>query len=154
MFTDPILDMEKQIRWFSAIEDNPHCKYWVIEYDETGIGLVCLNNIDFANDRCSWGHYIADVSFRGKGIGKILEYNIYDYVFLELGLNRLTVEVLNFNSRAIELHKKCGSQIEGVLRQHIKKGTEYHDVVIMGILRDEWLERRNNLSYEKIAIET
>lgn len=152
MYTDPKLTLETQLRWFNSIENNPAYKYWVIEMDDKKIGLVSLNDIDMTNRRCSWGHYIAELSYRGKGIGKILEYNIYDYVFFKLGLNRLSVEVLAFNERAINLHKKCGSQVEGVLRQQIIKGDNYYDVVILGILQKDWLELRKTIDYETIEI--
>jgi UDP-4-amino-4,6-dideoxy-N-acetyl-beta-L-altrosamine N-acetyltransferase len=154
MYTDPHLTLEIQLQWFNNIENNPECKYWIIELDEKKIGLVSLNDIDWMNSRCTWGHYIADPSYRGKGIGKLVEYNIYDYVLLELELNRLTVEVLAFNEHAIKLHKKCGSTIEGILRQEIKKGDTYHDVVIMGILRKEWLNIRKTTDYETIEIDS
>jgi UDP-4-amino-4,6-dideoxy-N-acetyl-beta-L-altrosamine N-acetyltransferase len=154
MFTDPDLTLETQLQWFNSIENNSECRYWVIEMNKEKIGLVSLNDIDMTNRRCSWGHYIAEVSYRGIGIGKILEYNIYDYVLIKLGLNRLNVEVLAFNERAINLHKKCGSQVEGVLRQHIKKGDNYYDVVIMGILRNEWLGLRQTLNYQTIVIDS
>jgi len=152
MFTEPQLTMEMQNKWFDAISHDPTCRYWIVKLENTKIGSVYLTTIDFQNSRCSWGYYI-DPSIRGRGYGKLLEYNIFDFVFNELGLNKLTSEVLAFNERVIKLKAKCGSQIEGVLREHIKKGNTYHDVVVMGILRDEWLERRTKIDYNKIHIE-
>lgn len=153
MFTEPQLTIEMQNKWFEAINNDPTCKHWIIEFENTKIGTVNLTNIDFKNSRCSWGYYI-DPLFRGRGFGKLLEYNIFDFVFNELGLNKLMSEVLAFNERVVKIKEKCGSQIEGVLRQHIKKSTAYHDVVVMGILRDEWLKRRPKIAYDKIHIES
>jgi RimJ/RimL family protein N-acetyltransferase len=31
--------------------------------------------------------------------------------------------------------------LEGVKRQHVRKGRRLHDVLIYGMLRDEWLTR-------------
>lgn len=153
MFTEPKLTMEMQIRWFNVIKTDPTCKHWIIELGNKKIGTVNLTNIDYQNKRCSWGYYIANPSLRGRGLGKLFEYNIFDFVFMELELNKLISEVLVFNERVLKLKEKCGSHIEGVLRQHIKKGDIYHDVVVMSILREEWLERRKTLDYEKIYIE-
>ena len=154
MYTEPQLTMDMQNKWFDAIKKDQTCKHWIIEFQNTKIGTVNLTNIDFQNRRCSWGYYIADPSIRGKGFGKLLEYNIFDFVFNELRLNKLMSEVLAFNERVVKIKEKCGSQIEGVLRQHIKKGNKYNDVVVMGILRDEWLERRTKIDYDKIHIES
>ena len=154
MYTEPELTIEMQNKWFNDIKNDPTCKHWMIKLEDNKIGVVNLTNIDTKNSRCSWGHYIADTLLRGKGIGRTLEYNIYDYVLLGLRLNKLAVEVLAFNEHAISLHEKCGSQIEGVLRQHIIKDNTYHEVKVMGILREEWIERRKNLVYTKISIES
>ena len=153
MYTEPQLTIEMQNKWFEGINNDPTCKHWIIKLENKKIGIVNLTNIDTQNSRCSWGHYIADPLLRGKGIGRILEYNIYDYVLLELKLNKLMVEILAFNEHAISLHEKCGSQIEGILRQHIKKGNNYYDLVVMGILREKWIEQRKNLDYKKISID-
>ena len=152
MFTDPQLTLKMQKKWLDSINSDPTCKHWIIELEDTKIGAVYLTNIDFQNSRCSWGYYIADPSIRGRGYGKQLEYNIFDFVFDELGLNKLISEVLAFNQRVIKIKETCGSQIEGILRQHIKKDQNYHDVVVMGILRDEWLERRSEIDYDRIQI--
>jgi UDP-4-amino-4,6-dideoxy-N-acetyl-beta-L-altrosamine N-acetyltransferase len=153
MFTDPELTMKMQIKWFDEINNDPTCKHWIINYNKNNIGTVNLTNIDYQNSRCSWGYYIADTSLRGKGIGKLLEYNIFDFVFTELDLNKLISEVLAFNERVVTIKEKCGSKIEGVLRKHIKKGNIYHDVVVMAILREEWLDQRAGIDYEKISID-
>lgn len=155
MYTEPQLTIEMQYKWFDAIRKDPTCKHWIIEFEETKIGTVYLTNIDFQNCRCTWGYYIGDTSIK-IGFSKILalEYNIYDFVFDELRLNKLIGEVLAFNEAVVKLHERCGSKIEGVLRQHIKKGDIYYDVVTVGMLRDEWLERRAKINYEKINIET
>ncbi|MFZ3130449.1 MAG: UDP-4-amino-4,6-dideoxy-N-acetyl-beta-L-altrosamine N-acetyltransferase [Desulfosporosinus sp.] len=152
MFTEPQLTIEMQNEWFQAINHDPTCRYWIVELEYTKIGSVYLTNIDYQNSRCSWGYYL-DPSIRGQGFGKLLEYNIFDFVFNELGLNKLTSEVLAFNKRVVHIKTKCGSLIEGVLRQQIKKGKTYHDVLVMGILKDEWLEHRTKINYEKIHIE-
>lgn len=121
MFTDPKLTMNMQIKWLHDISNDSTCKHWVIKYRDTKIGTVNLTNIDYHNLRCSWGYYIADPLMRGRGFGKILEYNICDFVFEELKFNKLISEVLAFNERVIKLKETCGSKIEGVLRSHIKK---------------------------------
>lgn len=46
---------------------------------------------------------------------------MYDYVFNTLKLNKLCCEVFEFNRKVIEIHKKFGTEIEGILKQHICK---------------------------------
>ena len=61
--------------------------------------------------------------------------------------------MLAFNEKVIYIHKKFGSEIEGVLRQHIYKNGQFYDVVIMAILKEKWDNIRKKYDYEKINIE-
>lgn len=153
MYTDPILTLENQKKWFDSIQNDNSVKYWIIEYNQVKIGLINLYDIDYKNRRCSWAYYIGDTSFRGKGIGTMLECNIYDYVFNILELNKLSCEVFSFNEKVIFIHKKFGSIIEGILKQHIYKNGIYHDIVTMAIIKEKWEKIKGNYKYEKIFIE-
>jgi UDP-4-amino-4,6-dideoxy-N-acetyl-beta-L-altrosamine N-acetyltransferase len=153
MYTDPKLTLEDQKKWFEKIQNDPSVRYWLIEVDGTEIGTIYLVDIDCVNLRCCWGYYIADMSFRGRGLGKILECNMYDYVFETLGLNKLWCEVFTFNEGVIKIHQRFGSEIEGTLNQHIRKNGKFYDIARMGILRDKWQNTKGNFSYEKIEIE-
>lgn len=153
MYTDPVLNMKSQRKWFEMVKTSDDSKYWIIQVDGTDIGLINLVDIDRTNKRCCWAYYIADTSFRGRGLGRILECNMYDYVFYKLGLNKLWCEVFTFNEKVIALHQKYGSEIEGTLRQHIYKNNSFYDIVRMGITKDKWDNIRYQYEYEKVEIE-
>ncbi len=154
MYTDPTLTMDDQLKWFNErVKNNPHEKYWIINVDSKNIGVVSIYNIDFNNQRASWAYYIGENGFSGKGIGKQVELNILKYVFTKLKLNKLCCEVFSFNEKVIEIHQKYGSKIEGVLRQHIFKNGAFFDVVIMGVLREDWIRNKDSLGCQEILIE-
>ncbi|AYF55027.1 GNAT family acetyltransferase [Clostridium sp. K25] len=153
MYTDPQITEESQLIWYHSILNDDKVKYWIIEFKDVKIGALCLNDIDYINKKCYWGYYIGDTSFRGKGIAKMLECNIYDYIFFKLNLNKLCTEVFSFNEKVVKIHEKYGSQIEGILKQHILKNGKYYDVVRMGMTKDRWQLVKNNIEYEKIYIE-
>ncbi|WP_313233176.1 UDP-4-amino-4,6-dideoxy-N-acetyl-beta-L-altrosamine N-acetyltransferase [Tissierella praeacuta] len=153
MYTDPVLTLETQEKWFDSIKNDASVKYWMIKIDGVKIGVINLRDIDYINRRCTWGYYIGDNSFRGRGIASTLECNIYDYVFNILNLNKFWCEVFSFNEKVISIHEKFGSIIEGTLKQHIYKNGEFFDIVMMAITKDRWEEIKDNYSYEKIYIE-
>jgi len=153
MYTDPKLSKESQLKWYKDITQSDNLKYWLIEFQNTNIGVLNLYNIDQNNKRCFWAYYIADSSYRGKGIGRNLECNIYDYVFYTLKFNKLCCEVLEENDKVIKIHQKFGSGIEGVFIQHIFKNNKFHNVIRMAILREEWDSIKNQYNYDKIEIE-
>lgn len=155
MYTDPDITPELQKLWHERISASDREKAWLIQLSESGtdVGLLSLNDIDPVHKRCCWAYYIAEGAARGKGLAKSLECNIYDYAFSELDLNRVWCEVLAFNDKVVKLHELFGCQVEGVLREHVIKDATRHDVVRMGILRDEWQSIREKFSYTKIEIE-
>jgi UDP-4-amino-4,6-dideoxy-N-acetyl-beta-L-altrosamine N-acetyltransferase len=153
MYTNPKLDMGKQLLWYEKIKSSSTEKYWLIIIDDTPIGVLSIMDIDETNKRCSWAYYIGDTSFRGRGIARTLECNIYDYVFDFLGMNKLCCEVFTFNEKVISIHEKFGSEIEGTLRQHIFKNGDFHDIVKMAITREKWCKIKSHYNYDKITIE-
>jgi len=138
MYTDPQLTLEDQKRWYEIIKNYQTKKYWIINVDEDDVGLVGLYNIDKINRRCEWGYYLGSESVRGKGIARSVELSLHHYVFEVLNLNKLCSEVFAWNDFVIFIHQKYGSSIEGKRLRHIYKNGEFHDIVEMAILRENW----------------
>lgn len=153
MFTDPYLTLEQQIKWFNEIECCNTCKYWIIDVNNVDIGVLGLEKIDFVNKRCSWNWYIGETSYRGLGIAQQIQFNVYDYVFNKLKLNRLYSEVLTVNERNLNAYKKCGYIEEGILKEHIIKDGISYDVTICGITKSIWEAIKGNYLYNPIAFE-
>lgn len=138
MYTDFVPSIETQYRWFESVRNDPTRRDWVINVDDEDVGLLSIVKIDQKNKRCEWAYYLASPSIRGKGVGKNVELNVHFYVFETLGLNKLSCEVFTFNDLVIKIHEKYGSKIEGTRRQHVEKNGNYHDIVEMAILKDDW----------------
>ncbi len=153
MYTDQYITEEDQVNWFNRVKIDPTRAYWVINVDEKHVGVVNLYDIDVLNKRCYWAYYLADLSVRGKGLGRLFELNILSYVFENLEFNKLCCEVLDFNDLVVKIHQKYGSKIEGNFRQHIYKEGKFHDITCMGILREEWYEMKKEFDFQKIEIE-
>ncbi len=153
MYTDPQITFNDQVKWFERIAQDLTVMYWIISFDSEDIGVLCLYDIDWENSQCGWAYYIGETGFRGKGIGSDLECNIYDFVFETLNLSKLWCEVLADNHTVIELHKKHGSEIEEVIKEHIIKQGKSLDAVRMGITKKRWASIRNRYQFGKITIE-
>lgn len=155
MYTDPVLTIEDQIKWYKKVMENKEYeKYWIINLDRSiDLGLMSINHIDYQNKHASWAYYIASTEARGKGLGRVLECNIYDYVFDHLNLNKLWCEVFEFNDKVIKIHEKFGSKIEGKFYDHIYKNGTFYNVVRMAILKREWDKIKIEQQYDLLKIE-
>ena len=137
MYTDHRIERDEHDRWFAAIRESPSVKYWIIERDDTPVGVANLANIDRRQKRCSWAFYLADAEAT-PGVGTPTEYGVLTHVFDTMGFDKLCCEVLDFNARVVSLHEKFGFKQEGRLRQHVRKGAGRVDVIVLGLLKAEW----------------
>ena len=64
------------------------------------------------------------------------------HAFEEQGLNRVDLEVYDFNPRARRVYEQVGFIHEGVKRQALRFEDEWIDASIMSILADEWATHR------------
>ena len=83
---------------------------------------------------------IGEREFWGKGYGTDVMKVILRYAFTEVNLHRVTLIVFEFNPRAIRSYEKAGFRHEGRMRQVLNKEGRRWDILMMGILRDEWME--------------
>lgn len=64
-----------------------------------------------------------------------------DYGFGILNLHRIELEVFTYNKRAAHVYEKIGFVREGVRRHALFYNHEYHDVILMSMLEDEYRSR-------------
>jgi RimJ/RimL family protein N-acetyltransferase len=65
-----------------------------------------------------------------------------EYGFATLGLHRIEARRVAGNPASGAVMRKLGMQQEGVLRGHKVKWDSLHDLVVCGVLADEWTRRR------------
>lgn len=115
---------------------------FVIEVDGKIIGDIGLHREK--NRRAgvaSLGVGINDPEYVGKGYGRDAINVLLDWAFRIQNYRRIALETMAVNERAIRAYRACGFVEEGRMRQHEYWNGQYVDVVLMGILRDEWNAR-------------
>ena len=86
---------------------------------------------------------IGDKAYWGGGYAIESRAAILDFLFLTRGLNKVNSFVYGRNVPAIFNNRALGYSCEGVLRQQERDPEGgYRDVLCFGILRSEWLARR------------
>ncbi|BBI33760.1 GNAT family N-acetyltransferase [Cohnella abietis] len=111
--------------------------------DEAYIGQVNLDAIDWKNRVGRIGIVIGSSEYFGRGYGTEAMRMLISFAFLELNLNRLELEVYDYNERAIRSYLSCGFIQEGRLRERQYKNGRYIDVIQMGLLRSDWDKQGN-----------
>jgi RimJ/RimL family protein N-acetyltransferase len=107
------------------------------------IGFVALHSIEWNNQACLLAIGIGEPAYRGKGYGTEALNMILRYGFHELNLNRIGLDVIEYNDNAIAMYKKAGFKEEGRMRSAVLRDGNSYDRIIMGILKNEWLDKQS-----------
>jgi RimJ/RimL family protein N-acetyltransferase len=142
----PLSDAGQQ-NWFAQSVSHPATKRFIVE-SETGqsIGLTGFWDIDWRNRTAMTAIKLGGTSeVRGRGYGVAAIHSIMEFGFMDAGFNRLHATILASNPRSIAAYVlKSGWTEEGRLRQHIWRNGRYVDLVQIGVLRSEFIERTRN----------
>ena len=129
-------------RWFDGLRaDRDRCG-WIITVDRQPVGFLTLSGLTGAHRRAEWGWYIGEAMARGRGAGRAAQALGLDRAFSEFEVDKVWSEVLADNEVALKAQAAAGFRREGYLRRHVLKDGAFHDVVVLGVLKEEWTARR------------
>ena len=113
----------------------------VLKDGDRYIGNTGLHDIHPVHRVATFGIAIGAKDCWGKGYGTEATRLMVRHGFETLNLNRISLNVYDYNERGIRAYEKAGFKKEGVLRKALYAEGAYHDVIVMGILREEWNEK-------------
>lgn len=111
--------------------------------DDRAIGYVGLEDVSWSNGDAFVGIGLGDRNDWGKGFGTDAMRVILRYAFSELNLWRVSLNVFEYNPRAIRSYEKIGFTVEGHCRKFLNRDGRRWDLIYMGILKEEWEKRQN-----------
>ncbi len=131
--------VEQIARWCATRADRDDRLDLAVVDRTTGewLGESVINEWDPDNRSCSF-RIALSADARDRGVGTEATQLLVDYVFDEITdppVNRIWLEVYDFNRRAVVVYEKVGFVREGVLRDALRWGGDYHDAIVMSMLR-------------------
>ena len=145
--SDPAaLSSEKKIKEDAEkrSENGPHSERYPFSVrtlaDDKLIGFLGLW-VNLIHSEAWVGLGIGDRDFWSKGYGTDMMKIALRYAFLELGLQRVSLGLHEYNPRALRSYEKAGFRLEGRTRKDVLREGKRTDTLWMGILREEWLEQ-------------
>ncbi len=109
---------------------------------ESLVGIIDLANISWISGNAEISVFaIMDQEDRGKGFAFDSMLLLLDVAFNVLNLHNVYLWVVEFNRRAIEFYTKVGFTKRGNLRELAYRNGRRYDVVIMDILKPEFVEK-------------
>lgn len=109
-----------------------------IEVDGALVGYADFANVEHQVGRAEFGIAIGERALWGRGIGFAAGRAMLEHGFSHLGLTKITAQVHAPNLRSLALMRRLGFRQEGVLRRHDLYRGGLADVVLFGLLREEF----------------
>ena len=106
-------------------------------YDGQWIGSMGFHTIKLDKGWAEIGYWLSE-DFQGRGIMTESVKAIIDYGFNTLNLHRIQIRCDSDNLKSKLIPERIGFKLEGVTREDHKKGEEFSDGLIYGLLSSEW----------------
>jgi len=126
---DRMLEAHGTDRWFFVV-----CR----RKDDRPVGSIDLHDVDQRNGSAELGIAIGDADDRGRGYGTDALRALVNFAFGQLRLERIQLEVYDYNEGARRVYERSGFVHEGTRRRALFADGAHHDVHLMSVLRDEW----------------
>lgn len=136
----PVTYVEEE-RWFRDYQRRSDEQIFAIEVGGRHIGNLGLHKVDRIHRKADLGVVIGEPAYWSQGFGTDAIRLALRYGFDRLALNKISLDVLEYNVRAIRSYEKCGFQREGLRREDVYKDGRFFDVLRMSVLAREFRER-------------
>jgi [ribosomal protein S5]-alanine N-acetyltransferase len=108
----------------------------LLDRKEHMLGFISFRNTYFF-DSLDLSYYIFRPEDRGKGIMSESLLLFSRYLFSTKKINRLQLNIPNYNRAAMAVAQKCGFSFEGILREALFCKGKYVDLCVYAMLRSE-----------------
>lgn len=133
---------ETEATWFEnyLAQRSQQVRLAICETDsQRHIGNVQLLHIHPVHRSAEFSILIGEPDCRGKGLGRLATRLCLQHAFGDLNLHRVWLHVRCDNLPALQLYRAVGFVEEGRLRQAAFKQGQYVDLLLMGLLAEEFL---------------
>ena len=100
-------------------------------------GVAGLHAVSWMNRRTSIGYWLGQ-DHTGRGIMTRAVAALTDYVFADMGLNRVEIRCASGNEKSLAIPRRLEFVEEGCLRDNERLGDRLVDHVVFGMLAGDW----------------
>lgn len=136
---------DKLLKDFSKEISDPNAyresrRYVVLDIkDNRPIGELAYGQLDLIQKKCGIGIKICELSYQGKGYGQDTLITFMNYLYNHFGLQKIEIDTLADNLRALSLYKKIGFKQTRIERDYWTdpEGIS-HDLIFMELYKNDW----------------
>ncbi len=137
------LETKELLKGWCAAYESDNTYNWAIEYKGEAIGSLSVVILHEKREFADLG-YCMGYDYWNKGIMTEAVRAVVDYLFSEIGVNRIGISHAVKNPGSGRVAQKCGLTYEGTRRELYKDHNgEFHDISEYGIIRKDWEKSKN-----------
>jgi RimJ/RimL family protein N-acetyltransferase len=127
-------------RYFDILLKDPKRKSFAIVYKKTHVGTIGLKEIDLSKAQAECFIEIGEKTARARGVAHKAMTELLNYAFAELMLEKLELDVLEFNFAALKLYTRLGfkSQAQNQTLWHYDEFGVFWRVIRMTLPVKNW----------------
>ncbi|HVJ52108.1 MAG TPA: GNAT family protein [Aliidongia sp.] len=137
MLTDIENDIEQQRRWLATCETRRDYEHFIVLRAELPIGYVSYAQIDRVSRHCVPGTYMV-LEPAERHLASYTNTFILDYCFYRMDMNKAIFTIMAENERFIRAKHMAGVRLVGILKDHVWKYGQFHDLHMFEQTRGEW----------------
>ncbi len=141
--TAPVTLAEEE-RWYRDYLRRGDEQIFAIEIEGRHVGNLGLHKVDRVHRKADLGIVIGETTYWSRGYGTDAVVTALRYGFGHLALNKVSLDVLEGNLRAIRSYEKVGFVREGIRREDVYRDGRFLNVIRMSILAREFAERERS----------
>lgn len=134
-FSEPYMNKEKFADSFEERQKMDSVRQFIAYADDFKIGYTNLHLINLRH-RTAVLAIMLDPDNQGKGYAEKVMREIVDYGFNQLNLNKIILDVVAYNEKAVHIYEKVGFKVEGKKEQQYFIQGKYHTSLAMGLLKE------------------
>jgi len=104
------------------------------------IGAIGMHAWDHEIKKAQIGYWLAP-QYEGKGILSHCLDRFVDFLFQNVGLNKIEIHFIPANKRSASVATRLHCKVEGIIRQSAMHHGKLQDIVVAGLLKEEWVHR-------------
>ncbi|WP_407308826.1 GNAT family N-acetyltransferase [Desulfosporosinus sp. SB140] len=143
----PLNSLQTKEQLIEKFLDSPpdSYRYAILNENDSLIGTIGFREINVPSRSATLFIVIGNKPYWGQGYGTDATITFVRFLFTQWNFHRISLDTWDENLRAIRAYEKVGFKIEGRQREARFVLGNYHDAVLMGLLRDEFLTLHGKL---------
>jgi RimJ/RimL family protein N-acetyltransferase len=136
----PVTGWEEE-EWVKSQKSNKNGEYnFAVEDMETHsyIGGCGINEVNWISRVATVGIMIGGKNYWNKGYGTDAMRVLIKFIFENMNIRKIKLNVFSFNVRAQKCYEKCGFKVEGILKDELFKDGKYYDEIIMSLFVNDY----------------